>query len=95
MGGPILLVQLVRKFVNHDVATVVRHGSPLQRVLPGQDHLALRPGFTGQRLTETASLASRIDAKGAFKPGSTLEVVKKIPPTRISARVAPELPLHQ
>lgn len=39
------------------------------------------------RLTFVEQVPGRIDAKGAFKPGSTLEVVKKIPPKRSGTRV--------
>jgi DNA gyrase subunit B len=39
------------------------------------------------RLTFVEQVPGRIDAKGTFKPGSTLEVVKKIPPKRSGTRV--------
>ncbi len=39
------------------------------------------------RLTFVEQVPGRIDAKGAFKPGSTLEVVRKIPPKRTGTRV--------
>ncbi len=39
------------------------------------------------RLTFVDQLPGKFDAKGNFKPGSTLEVVKKIPPKRTGTRV--------
>jgi DNA gyrase subunit B len=39
------------------------------------------------RLSFVEQVPGRIDAKGDFKPGSTLEVVKKIPPKRSGTRV--------
>ena len=39
------------------------------------------------RLSFVEQVPGRIDAKGVFKPGSTLEVVKKIPPKRSGTRV--------
>jgi len=50
MAWPFSWSQLVGEFMNHDIAAILRVGSTLQYVLPGQDDLPLRPGFACQRL---------------------------------------------
>jgi DNA gyrase subunit B len=44
-------------------------------------------GGSTHRLTFVDQVPGRIDAKGTFKPGSTLEIVRKIPPKRTGTRV--------
>jgi len=44
-------------------------------------------GGSTHRLTFVDQVPGRFDAKGKFKPGSTLEVVRKIPPKRTGTRV--------
>ncbi len=46
VAGSVLLVQLVRELVQHDVVPVVNVGGAGQHAVPGEDHDVVRPGFT-------------------------------------------------
>ena len=49
IGHAGVLVDLVRKLVQHDIATIDWIGRPRQHLCPRQDNLPLRPGFARQR----------------------------------------------
>ena len=60
IGGPGFLIQLVGKFMNYHVLTIVRAGDTRKCVLPRQDDLPIQPGLvramgadTGARMHPT------------------------------------------
>ena len=67
------LVELVGKFVDHHVLTVMGCGRTVQRVLPRQNHLPLRPGFTRQHLVAVVGHARVIGVPPWRDKGSRVD----------------------